>query len=109
MKKSRFTDQQIAFARQQAESGTSARRHFFWWKKVYGDLMPSEVRKLSTLEERHALHRDQGRAPRDPCAPRDLEHDKGRPREPGSCRANQHGCGGTQSPITNSDFPLLQR
>ena len=61
MKKSRFTDQQIAFALPQAESGTSveevcrkmgvSQATFFRWKKVYGGLMPSEVRKLRTLEE----------------------------------------------------------
>ena len=61
MKKSRFTDQQIALALQQAESGTSveevcrkmgvSQATFFRWKKVYGGLMPSEVRKLRTLEE----------------------------------------------------------
>ena len=61
MKKSRFTDQQIAFALQQAEGGTSvnevcrkigvSQATFFRWKKVYGGLMPSEVRKLRTLEE----------------------------------------------------------
>ena len=61
MKKSRFTDQQIAFALQQAEGGTSveevcrkmgvSQATFFRWKKVYGGLMPSEVRKLRMLEE----------------------------------------------------------
>ncbi len=61
MKKSRFTDQQIVFALQQAESGTPveevcrkmgiSQATFFRWKKVYGGLMPSEVRKLWTLEE----------------------------------------------------------
>ena len=61
MKKSRFTEQQIAFALQQAESGISveevcrkmgvSRATFFRWKKVFGGLMPSEVRKLKTLEE----------------------------------------------------------
>lgn len=64
MKKSRFTDQQIAFALQQAESGTSvdevcrklgiSQATFFRWKKVYGGLMPSEVRKLRHLEEENA-------------------------------------------------------
>jgi transposase-like protein len=59
MKKSRFTDQQIASALQQAESGTSVEEvcrkmgvspaTFFRWKKVYGGLMPSEVRKLRTV------------------------------------------------------------
>jgi putative transposase len=46
---------------QQAEGGTSveevcrkmgvSQATFFRWKKVYGGLMPSEVRKLRTLEE----------------------------------------------------------
>ena len=61
MKKSRFTEQQIAFALQQAEAGTPveevcrkmgvSQATFFRWKKIYGGLMPSEVRKLRTLEE----------------------------------------------------------
>jgi putative transposase len=61
MKKSRFTDQQIAFALQQTEGGTPveevcrkmgiSQATFFRWKKVYGGLMPSEVRKLKQLEE----------------------------------------------------------
>lgn len=61
MKKSRFTEQQIAFALQQAESGTAitevcrklgiSEQTFYRWKKRYGGLMPSEVRKLRQLEE----------------------------------------------------------
>ena len=61
MKKSKFTDQQIAFALNQAEAGTSveevcrkmgiSQATFFRWKKVYGGLMPSEVRRLKQLEE----------------------------------------------------------
>jgi putative transposase len=61
MKKSQFTDQQVAFALQQAETGTPveevcrkmgiSQATFFRWKKVYGGLMPSEVRKLRNLEE----------------------------------------------------------
>ena len=61
MKKSRSTEQQIAFALQQAEGGTSveevcrkmgiSQATFFRWKKVYGGLMPSEVRRLKQLEE----------------------------------------------------------
>ncbi len=64
MKKSRFTEQQIAFALQQAEGGTSveevcrkmgiSQATFFRWKKVYGGLMPSEVRRLKQLEEENA-------------------------------------------------------
>ena len=61
MKKSKFTEQQIAFALQQAEGGTTVedicrklgicQATFFRWKKMYGGLMPSEVRKLRSLEE----------------------------------------------------------
>ena len=61
MKKSQFTEQQIAFALQQAETGTPveevcrkmgiSQATFFRWKKVYGGLMPSEVRRLKQLEE----------------------------------------------------------
>jgi putative transposase len=64
MKRSRFTDQQIAFALQQAETGTPVEEvcrklgisegTFYRWKKVYGGLMPSEVRKLRHLEEENA-------------------------------------------------------
>ena len=64
MKKSRFTEQQIAFALQQAETGTSveevcrklgiSQATFFRWKKVYRGLMPSAVRKLKHLEEENA-------------------------------------------------------
>ena len=61
MKKSKFTDQQIAFALHQAETGMSveevcrkigiSQATFFRWKKVYGGLMPSEVRRLKQLQE----------------------------------------------------------
>ncbi len=61
MKKSRFTEQQIAFALQQAEGGTAVGEvcrkmgisdaTFYRWKHLYGGLMPSEVKKLRQLEE----------------------------------------------------------
>jgi putative transposase len=61
MKESRFSDQQIAFALPQAETGTSvadvcrklgiSEATFYRWKERYGGLMPSEVRKLKHLEE----------------------------------------------------------
>ena len=61
MKKSKFTEQQIAFALQQAEGGTTvaevcrkmgiAAATFYRWKQLYGGLMPSEVKKLRQLEE----------------------------------------------------------
>lgn len=61
MKKSRFTDEQIAFALRQAETGTSvaevcrkmgvSEATFFNWKKKYGGLGVSELRRLKQLEE----------------------------------------------------------
>jgi len=61
LKKSRYTDEQIAFALRQAETGTPvkevirkmgiAEQTFYRWKKLYGGLGPSEVRRLKQLEE----------------------------------------------------------
>jgi len=61
MKKSHFTEQQIAFALQQAETGTPvpevcrkmgiAEATYYRWKQRYGGLMPSEVKRLRHLEE----------------------------------------------------------
>ena len=61
MKKSRYTDEQIAFALKQAELGTSVDEvcrkmgisdaTFYNWRKKYGGLGPSEVRRLRQLEE----------------------------------------------------------
>ena len=64
MKKSRFTEEQIAFALKQAESSTAisaiTRRlgvteaTFYRWKNKYGGLLPSEVKKMKQLEEENA-------------------------------------------------------
>lgn len=64
MKRSQFTEQQIAFALQQAETGTPvgevcrkmgiSEQTFYRWKKRYGGLMPSEVRRLKQLEEENS-------------------------------------------------------
>ena len=61
MKKSKFTEQQIAFALNQAESGISveevcrkigvSEETFYNWKKKYGGLGVSELRRLRQLEE----------------------------------------------------------
>ena len=61
MKKSKFTEQQIAFALKQAETGTKVKevvrklgiteQTFYRWKRKYGGLGPSELRKLRLLEE----------------------------------------------------------
>lgn len=61
MKKSRYTDEQIAFALKQAETGTSvaevirrmgiSEQTFYRWKKVYGGLGVGELRRLKQLED----------------------------------------------------------
>ncbi len=61
MKKSKFTEEQITLALHTAESGTPINEicrklgitdaTFYRWKTKYGNLMPSEVRKLKQLEE----------------------------------------------------------
>lgn len=61
MKRSRFTDEQIAFALKQAETGTRvaevcrkmgiSEATFYNWKKKYGGLGGSELRRLKQLEE----------------------------------------------------------
>jgi putative transposase len=70
MKRSRFTDQQIAFALQQAEQGIQvgevtrkmgiSEQTFYRWKKKFRGLMRSEVRKLRQLEEENAWLRRLG-------------------------------------------------
>ena len=61
MKKTRYTDEQIAFALRQSETGTPvpevirkmgiSEATFYNWKKRYGGLGPSEVRRLKQLED----------------------------------------------------------
>ena len=61
MRTTRYTDEQIAFALRQAETDTSVQevvrkmgiseQTFYRWKKLYGGLGPSEVRRLKQLEE----------------------------------------------------------
>lgn len=61
MKKSRFSEQRIAFILKQAADGTtvdevrrkvgiSVQTHYRWRSK-YGGLMPSEMKRLKQLEE----------------------------------------------------------
>jgi len=61
MKTSKFTEEQIAFALKQAELGTPIKevirkmgiteQTYYRWKKKYGGLGMSELRKLRQLEE----------------------------------------------------------
>ncbi len=61
MRKSKFTDSQIAFALKQVETGTPVRelirklgiteQTFYRWKRKYGGLDAAEMRRLKQLEE----------------------------------------------------------
>lgn len=61
MKKSRYSDEQIAYALRQAESGTAvpeicrklgvSEATFYSWKRKFGGMGISEVRKLKNLED----------------------------------------------------------
>ena len=61
MKKSKFTEAQTAFELKQAEAGTAiaevcrkariAEATFYNWRKKFGRLMPSEMRRLKQLED----------------------------------------------------------
>jgi putative transposase len=64
MKKSRYTEEQIAFALRQAESGTPvadvcrqmgvSEASFYVWKKKYGKLGLTEIRELRQLRDENA-------------------------------------------------------
>jgi len=61
MKRNKFTDSQIAFILRQAEEGTAvsevcrkagiSEQTYYRWRKKYGGLMPSEMKRLKQLEE----------------------------------------------------------
>ena len=64
MKRSKFSEEQIAYALRQAESGTPvgdvcrqlgvSEATFYVWKKRYAHLGVSELRRLRQLEEENA-------------------------------------------------------
>ncbi len=64
MKKSRFAEEQVAYALRQAEAGTPvadvcrqmgiAEATFYIWKKKYASLGVTELRKLRQLEDENA-------------------------------------------------------
>lgn len=64
MKKSRFTEAQVAFILRQAEEGTAigevcrkagiSEATFYAWRKKYAGLMPSEMKRLRQLEEENS-------------------------------------------------------
>ena len=64
MKKSNYTEEQIAFALKQAELGVPiselcrklgiAEQTFYRWKSKYGGMLPSDMKRLRQLEEENA-------------------------------------------------------
>lgn len=64
MKKSKFTEAQIAFVLKQVERGTSvagvcrkagiAEATFYNWRKKHAGLMPSEMKRLKMLDKENA-------------------------------------------------------
>jgi len=61
MKASNFTEAQIAFVLKQADEGTSvaevcrkagiSEATFYVWRKKYGNLLPTEMKRLRQLED----------------------------------------------------------
>ena len=64
MKRSKFSEGQIAFILKQAEDGTSvgevcrkagiSEATYYNWRKKYAGLMPSEMKRLKQLEDENA-------------------------------------------------------
>jgi putative transposase len=64
MKNIRYTEEQIAFALQQAEHGTPvsevcrklgvSEQTFYRWKKKFAGMLPSDMKRLKQLEEENA-------------------------------------------------------
>ena len=64
MKRKRFSEEQIAFALRQADSGTTIEEicrkmgisepTFYRWKKVYAGMGVTEIRRLKQLEDENA-------------------------------------------------------
>ena len=64
MKRSKFSEAQIAFVLKQAEDGTAvaeicrkagiSEATFYAWRKKYAGLMPSEMKRLRQLEEENS-------------------------------------------------------
>ncbi len=61
MKKTKFTDEQIAFVLKQVELGTPvdevcrkvgvSEQTFYRWKSKFGGMLPSDIKRLKQLEE----------------------------------------------------------
>lgn len=74
MKRSRFSEEQVAYALRQGESGTPvgdvcrqlgvSEATFYVWKKRYGHLGVNEVRQVRQLEEENSRLKAAGRGSR---------------------------------------------
>ncbi|MEM9176870.1 MAG: transposase [Myxococcota bacterium] len=63
-RKSKFTSEQIAYALKQVEAGVPmtevcrklgvSQQTFYRWRSKYGEMAPSEVRRLNELEKENA-------------------------------------------------------
>ncbi|NIJ09052.1 transposase-like protein [Sphingomonas vulcanisoli] len=77
MKKTRYTEEQIAFALKQAETGTPvaevirrmgvSEQTFYRWKKVYGGLGVGELRRVKQLEDENRKLKQLVAEPRAPA------------------------------------------
>ena len=64
MKRSKFSESRVAFILRQAQEGASigevcrkagiSEATFYVWRKKYGGLMPSEMRRLKQLEDENS-------------------------------------------------------
>ena len=92
MERSKIIEAQIAFVLRQAEEGTRleeacrkagiGQAKFYNWKKKYGGLMPSEMKRLKQLEE------ENGRLKRIVAGPKmSFASKSGKPPRPGSAAA----------------------
>lgn len=64
MKRTRFTEAQIAFVLKQAEAGVAvggvcrkagiSEQTYYRWKQKYGGMLPSEMKKYKQIEEENA-------------------------------------------------------
>jgi transposase-like protein len=69
MQKSRFSEQQIALALQQVEQGASvpeacrklgiAEQTYYRWKKKFGEMAPSEIKKRVNHKRGYRLYREE--------------------------------------------------
>jgi len=73
MKKSRYTEEQIAYALKQAEMGTAvpeicrklgiAEQIFYRWRNKYAGMLPSDLKRLKQLEEENSKAQEAGGRP----------------------------------------------